>query len=144
MPRVNGVERTEASVRKEMSQLIAEQWPINGAQKPTMGLPFALQRGDPPELGSGEDGGDYTTPTRFVPPPQGAQHQLEMNNGAAFLWYTPLNMASRQRKVTYRARELAGFGDGPVTLHVDWGEFGKSLFTWQGGEDEGWIMGEPK
>lgn len=133
---------TEAKEGKDKMALMAESWTANRAQKATMGLPYALQRGDPPELGSGEDCGVYVTPTRFDRPEDTKLAQAEIADAGAWLWYTPLNMSSRQRKAAYRARELAGFGDGPITLHVDWGEFGKSLFTWHGGDDEGWIMGK--
>lgn len=138
------MESEEERFQKMMARA-AIQWPFNKAATVTMGLPFARQAGSPPVLGSGTDEGDFTPVTRFTEPNVGdKQHRIDILNGAAELWHYPLNMASRQRKVTYRARELAGFGDGPITLHVDWGEFGKSLFTWRGGEDEGWIMGEPK
>lgn len=124
---------------------IARDWASNKARIADIRRPFATQQGNPPILGSGEHMGGWVAPTRYDRPDDPLRAEKERLDGGAPLWYSPLNMASRQRHVMSHMRSLAGFSDGPITLDVDLGEFGSATFTWQGGEEtEGWIMGPLK
>lgn len=109
----------------------------NRAMRAEPGL-YAIGRGlTRPTLGAGEHMGEWDAPTRVPKSPSMMEVVGQQVHGGSHLVGTPFSMQVRVNKAALHCMDLAGFGKGPITLRVNWGDwFGSGLFTWEERDDE--------